>query len=183
VTDSTAALAPIELRACIEGDAEAIATIYAHYVRTSLATFEEVAPSPAEMAQRRADVLAAGLPFLVATDQRGIVLGFAYAAAFRSRSAYRFTVEDSIYVATDAARCGVGSALLAALVEKCSTTGFRQMVAVIGDSANAASIGLHEKLGFRRVGHLPAVGFKLGRWVDGILMQRPLGAGSTTSPL
>lgn len=178
-----AAFAPISLHDCVDADIAAIAALYGHYVRTSLATFDEIPPSPAEMAQRRADVLAAGLPFLVASDARGTLLGFAYAARYRVRPAYRFTVEDSIYVGVEVTRRGIGCALLSALVERCAAGGFRQMVAVIGDSANAASIGLHQKVGFKQAGLQQAVGFKLGRWVDSVLMQRPLGAGSSTSPI
>jgi phosphinothricin acetyltransferase len=173
----------LSLRDSIDSDIAAIAALYGHYVRTSLATFDEIPPSPADMAQRRADALAAGLPFLVATDARGTTLGFAYAARYRVRPAYRFTVEDSIYVGADVTRRGIGRALLSALIERCAAAGFRQMVAVIGDKANTASIGLHEKVGFKHAGLLPAVGFKLGRWVDSVMMQRALGAGSTTPPL
>jgi phosphinothricin acetyltransferase len=134
------------------------------------------------MAQRHAGVCAAGLPFIVATDQSGAVLGFAYAALYRTRSAYRFTVEDSIYVSAEATRHGVGGALLTALIERCGAAGFRQMVAVIGDSANAASIALHRKLSFERIGLMPAVGFKDGRWIDCVMMQRALGDGATSTP-
>jgi phosphinothricin acetyltransferase len=177
------ASSPLVLRDCRDDDIAAITALYGHYVRTSLATFEEVPPAPAEMAQRRAVVCQAGLPYLVATDPRGAILGFAYAAPHRTRSAYRFTVEDSIYVGAEVTGRGIGRALLASLIERCAAAGLRQMVAVIGDSANAASIGLHAKLGFARVGLLPAVGFKLGRWVDSVIMQRPLGDGATSPPL
>lgn len=175
--------APVTIRDCGETDIAAITAIYAHYVRTSLATFDEIAPTEADMAQRCADARAAALPFLAAADSRGTILGFAYAAHYRPRTAYRFTLEDSIYVAADMRRRGIGRALLTRLVEQCTSAGFRQLVAVIGDSANAASIGLHESIGFARVGLMPAVGFKLGRWVDSVMMQRALGAGSTTPPL
>ncbi len=177
------ALAPVTIRACGEADIGAITAIYAHYVGTSLATFDEIAPTETEMAQRRAEARAAGLPFLVAIDAQGTVLGFTFASAYRRRSAYRFTLEDSIYVAAAVIRRGIGRALLTRLIEQCAAAGFRQLVAVIGDSANAASIGLHESVGFARVGLMPAVGFKLGRWVDSVMMQRALGAGSTTPPL
>jgi len=175
--------APITLRDCRDGDIAAVTTIYGHYVAISLATFEEIAPSPTEMEQRHAAVCAAGLPFIVATDRQDTVLGFAYAAPYRTRSAYRFTVEDSIYVSAEATRRGIGGALLAALIERCAAARFRQMVAVIGDSANAASIALHAKLGFERIGLMPAVGFKEGRWIDCVMMQRALGDGATTLPL
>lgn len=183
MNESRPALAPVMIRDCAETDIAAVTAIYSHYVRTSLATFDETAPSAAEMAQRRVDLLAAGLPFLVASDAHGGILGFAYAGYYRPRAAYRFTLEDSIYVAAEVTRRGIGYALLTRLVEQCTAAGFRQMVAVIGDSANAASIGLHQKAGFARIGIQPAVGFKLGRWVDGVIMQRALGPGSTTSPL
>lgn len=167
------------VRDAAEADVGPIAAIYAHHVRTALATFEEVAPSVAEMARRRADTLAGGLPYLVAAEPQGVVLGYAYASLYRTRSAYRYSLEDSIYVAPEAARRGIGSQLLGTLIERCAASGYRQMVAIIGDGDNAASIGLHEKLGFRRAGTLQAVGFKLGRWVDSVIMQRPLGPGAT----
>lgn len=168
------------LRDSAPGDEESIAAIYAHHVRIGFGSFEETPPSVAEMHRRREAVLALGLPFLVAIAGR--VVGYAYAALYRTRSAYRFTLEDSIYVAPDATRHGIGCALLAALIERCSTLGYRQMVAVIGDSGNAASIRLHETLGFAQIGVQPAVGFKHGRWVDAVLMQRALGTGAATTP-
>ena len=183
MNESRLALAPVMIRDCAEADIDSVAAIYGHYVCTSLATFEEIAPSPSEMAQRRMDLRAAGLPFLVASDARNGVVGFAYAGYYRPRAAYRFTLEDSIYVAAEVTRRGIGHALLTRLVEECAAAGFRQMVAVIGDSANAASIGLHAKSGFARIGVQPAVGFKLGRWVDGVIMQRVLGPGAANSPL
>jgi L-amino acid N-acyltransferase YncA len=172
----------ITLRDSGPADVPAIAAIYAHHVRFGLGSFEEEPPSAAELARRREEVLGRGLPYLVAVDALGTVLGYAYAAPYRTRSAYRYSLEDSIYVAPAASRRGAGRALLAALIERCAGLGYRQMVAVIGDSGNAASIGLHEQAGFRRVGLLPAVGFKHGRWVDSVLMQRPLGPGDGTLP-
>jgi L-amino acid N-acyltransferase YncA len=169
------------LRDSAPDDDESIAAIYAHHVRVGLGTFEETPPPAEEMRRRREAVLALDLPFMVAATE-GRVVGYAYAALYRTRSAYRFTVEDSIYVARDFARCGVGRALLMRLVERCSALGYRQMVAVIGDSANAASIRLHETAGFVRIGVQPAVGFKHGRWIDCVLMQRVLGAGAATLP-
>jgi len=169
------------LRDCAPGDAEAIAAIYAHHVRFGLGTFEEMPPSVDEIRQRRDSILALGLPFLVATAGDRIV-GYAYAGPYRTRSAYRYTLEDSIYVAPDATGCGIGRALLARLVERCNALGYRQMVAVIGDSGNQASVRLHAALGFVRIGIQPAVGFKHGRWVDSVLMQRTLGAGAATLP-
>ena len=178
---SDAAAFRFTLRDSTSGDAEAIAAIYAHHVRFGLGTFEETPPSVDEIRLRHEGILALGLPFLVATASERIV-GYAYAGPYRTRSAYRYTLEDSIYVATEAARRGVGRALLARLIERCDALGYRQMVAVIGDSDNQASIRLHVALGFERVGIQPAVGFKHGRWVDSILMQRTLGAGAATLP-
>jgi len=178
---SDAAALRFTLRDSTPGDAEAIAAIYAHHVRFGLGTFEETPPSVDEIRQRREGILALGLPFLVATTGERIV-GYAYAGPYRTRSAYRYTLEDSIYVAAEAARRGVGHALLARLIERCDGLGYRQMVAVIGDSDNQASIRLHAALGFERIGVQPAVGFKHGRWVDSILMQRALGAGAAALP-
>jgi L-amino acid N-acyltransferase YncA len=173
--------AAFTLRDAADDDLPAIAHIYEHHVRTGLGSFEEEPPSVAELARRRADVLAKGLPYLVATGG-GILFGYAYASPYRARSAYRFSVEDSIYVAPGDAGRGVGRALLAGLITRCTEAGYRQMVAVIGDSGNAGSIAVHERMGFRRVGLLPAIGFKHGRWVDSILMQRELGEGAATLP-
>lgn len=178
---SDAAAFRFTLRDSAPGDAEAIAAIYAHHVRFGLGTFEETPPSVDEIRQRREGILALGLPFLVATVGERIV-GYAYVGLYRTRSAYRYTLEDSIYVAAEAARRGVGRALLARLIERCDGLGYRQMVAVIGDSDNRASIRLHAALGFEHIGVQPAVGFKHGRWVDSILMQRALGAGAATLP-
>lgn len=148
--------------------------IYAHHVRRGLATFEEVPPSEDVMLARRAAAIAAGLPYLVA-ERHGELVGFAYAGAYHSRPAYRYTLEDSVYVLTGLGGCGIGTALLQALVGRCETGRWRQMIALIGDSANVASIALHRRMGFRTAGTLSAVGFKLGRWVDTVLMQRALG--------
>lgn len=169
------------LRPSAAADVPAIGAIYAHHVRFGLGSFEETPPALDEIARRRDAVLELGLPFLVAIGG-GRVVGYAYAQPYRPRSAYRFTLEDSIYVAANAARRGIGRALLAKLLEQCEGQGFRQMVAVIGDSANLASIRLHESLGFARTGVLPAIGFKHGRWVDSMLMQRILGTGAATLP-
>ncbi len=152
----------------------AIHAIYAHHVLHGLASFEEVPPDEAELDRRRADIVARGLPYLVAVID-GRVRGYAYAGPYRPRSAYRFSVEDSVYVAPDAAGRGVGRALLGEVIRHCAALGMRQMVAVIGDSGNGASIRLHEALGFRRAGELRSIGFKLGRWVDSVLMQLELG--------
>jgi len=169
------------LRDATAADAPAIAAIYAPHVLTGLASFEETPPEAAEIARRMASVREAGLPWIVA-EVDGRVAGFAYASPYRARSAYRYTVEDSIYVAASAARQGIGTALLAELVERCAKAGRRQMIAVIGDSANAASIGVHARVGFRVAGVLPAAGYKLGRWVDSVLMTRALGPGDRTDP-
>jgi len=174
--------APVAIRDSQSADLPAITALYARYVTTSLATFDEVPPSLEDMTARRQDLLAAGLPFIVAADTSDKLVGYAYAAKFRLRSAYRFTLEDSIYVDPSAIRRGIGSALLDAVIERCTALGHRQLVAVIGDTANAGSIGLHAKKGFERVGVMPAVGFKLGRWVDAVLMQRTLGSGASTAP-
>ena len=152
--------------------------IYAHAVTHGTGTFELEIPDAAEMARRRDDVLAKGLPWLVA-ECDGQVLGYAYASPFRPRPAYRFSVEDSIYLRPQAQGAGVGRALLAELVARCQAAGARQMLAVIGDSANAGSIGVHRALGFEPCGRLQSVGWKFGRWLDVVLMQRSLGAGAT----
>jgi phosphinothricin acetyltransferase len=171
----------MELRPARAADVPAIRAIYAHHVRHGLATFEEVAPDAAEMARRRDEIVARGLPYLVA-EAEGSVLGYAYAGPYRTRSAYRFVVEDSIYLDPGATRRGIGRALLARLIAEAEAAGARQMLAVIGDSGNAASIGLHRALGFADVGTFRSVGFKLGRWVDTVMMQRPLGDGDRTLP-
>jgi L-amino acid N-acyltransferase YncA len=172
----------LAVRPATSADIPAITKIYAHHVTFGLASFEEIPPSEAEFAGRHAEVTARGLPFLVACDGEGRVLGYAYANLYRQRSAYRFTLEDSIYIAPTALRRGVGRRLLAALIEQSAAAGYRQMIAVIGDSENAPSINLHEQMGFRHAGVLEATGFKHGRWVDSVLMQRALGGGATTKP-
>jgi phosphinothricin acetyltransferase len=172
---------PLLVRPSIEADISAITAIYAHAVGHGTASFEVEPPDEAEMARRRQAVLAGGYPYLVA-EIDGTLAGYAYAGAYRPRPAYRFTVEDSIYVAPDRQGSGVGRALLVALIEACEALGFRQMVAVIGDSASQGSIRLHESLGFRPVGVLEAIGFKHGRWLDAVLMQRPLGHGASMPP-
>jgi phosphinothricin acetyltransferase len=176
--------AAVLVRPSREDDVAAIAAIYAHHVLHGLASFEEVPPDAAEIARRRADALARGWPHLVATaagDPRA-VLGYAYCGQYRPRPGYRFSVEDSVYVRPDAVGRGIGAALLPAVIAGATANGARQMVAVIGDGANAASIRLHARFGFRRVGTIEAVGFKLGRWVDSVIMQRALGEGATTLP-
>jgi L-amino acid N-acyltransferase YncA len=168
---------PLLVRPSTPADLEALRDIYAHAVTQGTGTFELEVPDAAEMSRRRADVLSKGLPWLVAEAQ-GRVLGYAYANHFRPRPAYRFSVEDSVYLHPDAQGQGVGRALLAELVARCQAAGARQMLAVIGDSDNLASIGVHRALGFERCGLLRAVGWKFGRWLDVVLMQRALGAGA-----
>lgn len=169
------------VRDATEPDLSAIARIYAHHVEYGRASFEEVPPTIEELRLRRAAVRDAGLPYLAA-EQGGEVVGYAYASLYRTRPAYRYTIEDSVYVEQGLTGLGVGSALLAALIERCEAGPWRQMLAVIGDSANVASIALHRRLGFRPIGTCGSVGFKLGRWVDTVLMQRPLGAGDQGPP-
>jgi len=159
----------------------AIQGIYAHWVTTGLASFEEIPPDATELDRRRREIQAKGLPYLVALQGEAL-LGYAYAGPYRARPAYRHTVEDSVYVAPDAHGKGVGRALLGRLIALAEARNLRQMVAVIGDSANRPSIGLHEALGFERVGLLRSVGFKHGRWVDSVLMQRALGRGDEAPP-
>ncbi len=164
-----------------ERDLPAIAAIYAHHVTSGLASFEETAPTVGELHTRRAAVLDSHLPYLVA-ELDGEVVGYAYASGYRSRAAYRYTIEDSVYVADGMRGRGVGGTLLAALLERCAAGPWRQMLAVIGDRGNTASIALHRRYGFERVGTFTAVGFKLGRWVDTVLMQRALGCGARNAP-
>jgi phosphinothricin acetyltransferase len=161
------------LRDAQDADFTRIAAIYAHHVTTGFGTFDEVPPSREEMVARFHHISRLGLPYLVAADG-ATLLGYAYAAPYRPRSAYRFTVEDSIYVAPDRQRHGIGAALLNRLAARCTAAGMRQMVAVIGDSANGASIALHAKCGFRPTGVLTDVGYKAERWLDTVIMQRTL---------
>jgi len=169
------------VRDATDADLEAIARIYAHHVKYGLASFEVVPPTVEELRSRRAAILQSGLPYLAA-ELRGEVVGYAYASAYRSRPGYRYTIEDSVYIEQRLTGLGLGSALLTALIERCEAGPWRQMLAVIGDSANVASIALHRRLGFSHVGTFASVGFKLGCWVDTVLMQRPLGAGDHTPP-
>jgi phosphinothricin acetyltransferase len=171
----------VAIRPSREADITEITAIYGYHVLHGLASFEEVPPDPDELASRRRDILARGLPYLVA-ERSGCVLGYCYAAPYRMRSAYRFTLEDSIYIDQAEVGRGLGRALLATMLARCAELGYRQMVAVIGGSDTWASIRLHAALGFTRIGVLPAVGFKFGRWVDIVLMQRALGPGATSLP-
>ena len=169
------------VRPATPDDLPAIQAIYAHHVAHGLASFEEEAPSVQEMRRRYDEVTAKGLPYLAA-EAGGALAGYGYCTLYRARSAYRYALEDSVYVRKDAAGRGIGKAILGEMVRRCEALGYRQIIAVIGDSANAASIGVHASQGFLRVGTLRSTGFKLGRWVDSVLMQRPLGPGDGTPP-
>jgi L-amino acid N-acyltransferase YncA len=169
------------VRAATDADAEALAAIYGHHVLHGFGTFEETPPTPEEMARRRIAIAEHGLPYLVA-EEAGRVLGFAYAGPFRARAAYRYTVEDSVYVAPDAVGRGVGRAVLSAVLAACEALGVRQVVAVIGDSENAGSVGLHRALGFEPAGVGRSFGFKHGRWVDIVWMQKALNGGDARPP-
>lgn len=161
------------IRTAHSGDIPAIAAIYGHYVVASTATFEIHPPGPAEMCRRYNEIVQRGLPYMVA-ECDGKAVGYAYAALYRSREAYRFTVEDSVYVHPDYVGRGIGTALMGPLIERCRRRGSRQMIAIVGDSANTGSIRMHERLGFRSVGTLEGVGFKFGRWLDTVILQRKL---------
>ena len=169
------------IRTATEADAGALAAIYAHHVLNGFGTFEEVPPAPAEMDARRRAIAERGLPYLLA-ETEGRVLGYAYASPYRPRVGYRFTLEDTVYVANEAVGRGVGKAVLSAVVAACEALGVRQLVGVIGDSGNAASIGLHASLGFERAGVGKSFGFKHGRWVDVVWMQKALNGGDATAP-
>ncbi|HEY6432195.1 MAG TPA: GNAT family N-acetyltransferase [Acetobacteraceae bacterium] len=171
----------MRIRPAAEADLPEIQSIYAHHVLTGTGTFEEEPPSLEEMAARFGKVADRGLAWLVATDSTG-VLGYAYYTQFRDRSAYRFTVEDSVYIREDVRGQGVGKALVTALIETATARGFRQMIAVIGDSENTGSIGVHASLGFQMAGTLRAAGLKFGRWLDVVTMQRALGRGNADVP-
>lgn len=159
----------------------AFAAIYAHHVLHGLASFETEPPAEPEMRRRFDAIVGAGYPY-IAAEHDGRIVGYAYANAFRPRPAYRYTVEDSIYIAPDARGAGLGRRLLERLIVECEARGYRQMLAVIGDSANEPSIALHRACGFDRMAVFNGIGFKFGRWVDTVLMQRTLGAGETTLP-
>jgi L-amino acid N-acyltransferase YncA len=171
----------IQIRPSVESDLAAITAIYAHAVTHGTASFELSAPDKAEMARRRTALLDGGYPYLVA-EREGEILGYAYAGPYRPRPAYRSTVEDSIYVAPSAHRLGVGRRLLSRLVEECEARDFRLMVAVIGDAESHGSIGLHRCLGFDYVGTFEGIGYKHGRWLASVLMQRRLGHGTAEPP-
>jgi L-amino acid N-acyltransferase YncA len=171
----------LEIRPTVAADLPAITDIYEHAVRFGTATFELIPPDLAEITRRYEALLDGGFPHIVATlDSR--VIGYAYAGPYRPRPAYRFTVENSVYLHPSIHRRGIGRQLLQRLILECQTRGFRQMIAVIGDSANAASIGVHSKCGFQMIGTHPDVGFKFGRWLDTVMMQLALGDGGKTLP-
>ncbi len=167
------------IRPSLDADLASITDIYAHHVKHGTGSFEWEAPDLAEMTRRRTDVLSKGLPFLVASRDAE-VLGFAYAGNFRPRPAFRFMAEDSVYIHAEHAGQGLGRALLTELMRHCEALGIRQMLAVIGDSANASSIGLHRSLGFEHTGILKASGWKHGLWLDTVFMQKALGAGDSS---
>jgi len=178
---SAAPAASVLVRDAAEADMEAVARLYAHYVERGLATFEEVAPTREEMAARRRKALDVGAPYLVA-ELDGAVVGYCYATPYHARPAYRYALEDSVYVAAGLGGRGVGGALLGALIARCEAGPWRTMVAIVGDSGNAASIALHRRHGFEPVGTLRSIGYKLGRWVDTPILQRRLGAGDSRPP-
>ncbi len=171
----------IILRDSRDDDIDGISAIYQHAVRTGTASFELDPPSAEEMAHRRRSVIGSGFPYLVA-EQDGKIVGYAYASTYRARPGYRFTVENSVYVASDQQGRGIGRTMLTELVRRCEAGGYRLIVAVIGDSDNKASIALHGSCGFTHAGLLPGVGWKFDRWLDSVLMVRVLGAGQTAPP-
>ena len=177
--ESLAGKGGLAVRDVTDGDMAAIRDIYSHHVLEGIASFEETPPDVAEMTRRRDVILEQGYPYRVC-EADGVVKGYSYASSYRPRPAYRYTVENSVYVDVNALRLGIGRRLLEDLIERCTEMGFRQMIAVIGDSANDSSIELHVALGFKKAGVLASVGFKFGRWVDSVTMQRPLGRGDGT---
>jgi phosphinothricin acetyltransferase len=179
--DTAAARPSLHLRPAREDDLPAITALYAREVREGVATYEYDVPGLAQMRERWVAIRAQGYPYLVA-ERDGEFAGYAYASSYRTRDGYRWTVEDTVYVHPDHVGRGVGKVLLARLIEDCAALGFRQMVAVIGDRSNAASIALHEKLGFRLVGVFEGLGRKHGRWLDTVQMQRALGQGNADAP-
>ena len=172
----------LEIRPTVAADLAAITEIYAHEVREGTATFELVPPDPSEMTRRFQVLMDGAFPYLVA-ELDGSVVGYAYASSYRPRPAYRFTVENSVYLRPQVHRRGIGRQLLERLIAECGTRGFRQMIAVIGDSANTASVGVHARCGFQMIGTHPSVGLKFGRWLDTVMMQRELGEGAKTVPV
>lgn len=171
----------VRIRPALESDMPAVQEIYAYYVSKTTSSFEDDPPTVAEMTARWQRIVARGMPFIVAVRGSRVV-GYAYAGPFRERSAYRYTCEDSIYVAHDVVGRDIGHALMTNLIAKCEAYGFRQMIAVIGDSANASSLAIHSRHGFYVIGALSSVGYKFGRWSDAVYMQRSLGDGDSTLP-
>ena len=169
------------IRPSRESDVPEITAIYAHHVLNATGTFETSPPSQDEMATRRADVLSKGLPHLVMEDESRVV-GFAYCQSFKPRPAYRFSAEDSIYMHKDAAGKGLGKQLLAELLKQAEAAGLRRLIAVIGDSGNAGSIGVHRALGFAHAGTVKSCGWKFDRWLDIVMMEKAIGEGDTTPP-
>ncbi|MDB5502242.1 MAG: GCN5-related N-acetyltransferase [Tardiphaga sp.] len=174
-------MSEIEIRPAGPADLPAITAIYGEAVQFGTATFELIPPDLPEMTRRFGELTSAGFPWLVGLLD-GRVVGYAYASLYRTRPAYRFTVENAIYLAPESHRRGIGTRLLQRLIDDCETLGFRQIIAVIGDSANAGSIGVHTKAGFQMIGLHPDVGYKFGRWLDIVMMQRALGGGGRTLP-
>src|SRR4051812_14718521 len=170
-----------EIRPATEANLPAVTDIYEHAVLHGTATFELIPPDLTEMTRRFKALMDGGYPYLVASLEGGVI-GYAYAGPYRPRPAYRFTVENSVYLKPSIHRRGIGLQLMQRLIGECETRGFRQMIAVIGDSANAGSIGVHTKTGFQMIGTHPSVGLKFGRWLDTVMMQRALGEGATTLP-
>jgi L-amino acid N-acyltransferase YncA len=169
------------IRPSRDGDVGAIAAIYGHHVLHGIASFEEVPPDEAEMARRRAELIARDFPYLVA-ERAGKIVGYCYAGPYRTRIGYRFTVEDSIYIDPGEVGRGIGRALLVPVIERVTEQGYRQMIAVIGGSETLPSIRLHAALGFAHIGVFPGVGYKFGRWIDSVYMQRALGPGNANLP-
>jgi phosphinothricin acetyltransferase len=169
------------IRPSRDADVPAITAIYAHHVLNGTGTFETAPPTADEMATRRTDVLSKGLPYIVMEDE-GRVVGYAYCQWFKARPAYRFSAEDSIYMHPDVAGRGLGKLLLAELVKQAEAAGLRKLIAVIGDSGNAGSIGVHRALGFSHVGSIHSCGWKFDRWLDIVMMERAIGEGNTTPP-
>ena len=174
-------MSDVSIRPATPADISAITRIYAHAVRHGIASFELEPPDEAEMMRRQRALLDDGYPYLVA-EIGGALAGYAYAGPYRARPAYRYTVENSIYIAPEAHRRGIGRALLDRLISECEARNYRLMIAVIGDSGQTPSIELHRAAGFKMVGALEAVGYKFNRWLDSVLMQRPLGKGSSAPP-
>lgn len=173
--------APLLIRPCRDRDIGAVQRIYGHHVLYGLASFEIDPPSEDELAARRRTIIEVGFPYLVG-EQGSDVVGYAYAGPYRSRPAYRHTAEKSVYVRHDSVRQRIGARLLAELVPRCEAVGLRQLIAVIGDSGNLASIELHRRADFTTIGTIRSAGCKFGRWVDSVLMQRPLGPGNASPP-